>query len=73
MPSYVTNDMSFAAYLSMNGVKLFSAQKMGKTYKFEFEGSLEVEQLKVKFVGSEAARFDAAVRNIKCILFGSRD
>ncbi len=65
--------MSFAAYLVMRGVKLYSAQRLGKTYKFEFESGPEVDKSKVEFVGSESARFDAAVRNIKFILFGSRE
>lgn len=64
--------MSFAAYLSMYGEKLISATKLGKTYKFEFFKTPQIEKLKLSFLSSESARFDAAVRNIKRLCYSDK-
>lgn len=70
MDIFVTNDLSFAAYLTMHGVQIIKAQKLGKTYKFTFENSDLVNQLRFKYIGSESSKFDDAVRKLKKLLFG---
>jgi hypothetical protein len=68
--SFSTNDLSFAAYLMMRGCPLVSAKKLGKSYSFTLDlGSLEVDRLKVEFINSESSKFDAAVRDLKKIMF----
>ena len=67
---YVTNDLSFAAYLLMNGVTLLKAKKLGKSYKFHFNViNAQINRIQVDWANSEASRFDAAVRDLKKILF----
>lgn len=73
MTSFVTNDLSLTAYMVMHGEKLLAAQKFGRTYRFELVVSDQTEKLKLAFISSESARFDAAVRNVKKMLFGTPD
>jgi hypothetical protein len=70
MDIFITNDLSFAAYLSMHGVVLRKAQKLGKTYKFTFENSDQVDKLRFQYIGSESSKFDDSVRKLKKLLFG---
>lgn len=70
MDIFVTNDLSFAAYLTMHGITLIKAQKLGKTYKFTFENNAEVDKLRFKYIGSESSKFDDSVRKLKKLLFG---
>lgn len=70
MDTFVTNDLSFAAYLTMHGITLIKAQKLGKTYKFTFKHTSEVDQLRFTYIGSESSKFDDAVRKLKKLLFG---
>ena len=70
MELFQTNDLSFAAYLTMHGVVLKKAKKLGKTYQFTFEGSDLVNQLRFTYIGSESSKFDDAVRKLKKLLFG---
>ena len=67
--TFVTNDLSFAAYLLMNNMELLSAQKLGRTYKFQFRYLYEIERLKFQYVGSESSKFDDSVRKLKRVLF----
>lgn len=67
---YVTNDMSFAAYLMMRGFRVLAAQRLGKSYKFIMDvQDNNGERLMLDFVNSESNRFDQAVRDLKRILF----
>lgn len=67
---FTTNDLSFTAYLMMRGCKLIDARKLGQSYKFVVELNTENKQkLKLEFINSESARFDAAVRDLKKIMF----
>lgn len=70
--SYVTNDLSFAAYLRMLGHKLLKACKVSGTYKFYFEKPDNINKLKVQYINSDCAKFDASVRDLKKILFSDR-
>ena len=67
---FSTNDLSFTAYLKMRGCKLISAKKLGTTYKFTLDiGERSAEKIKIEYVNSECAKFDAEVRDLKKILF----
>jgi len=71
-PLFVTNDMSLAAYLVMNNIRLIGARRLGKSFQFRFENDPRIEQLKVVYINSESSRFDDAVRKLKTILYGSQ-
>jgi hypothetical protein len=69
---YVTNDLSLTAYMLMRGCKLITAKRLGRSYKFIINlRDNDGDQLRVDFVNSEAARFDAAVRDLKKTMFSS--
>ena len=67
---FVTNDLSFAAYLSMHKIKLVDAKRLGKSFKFTFEKTAEIKQLQMSYVISESAEHDAHVARLKKIVFG---
>ena len=70
MKEFITNDLSFTAYLMMNGCKLLDARKMGKSYKFSVDiGDEDAGRLKIQYINSESSKFDASVRDLKKILF----
>lgn len=70
---FVTNDMSFAAYLSMKGMRLLRANKLGRSFKFVFENKGNIEQLRFDYISSECSKFDDAVRKLKRIVFGDEE
>jgi hypothetical protein len=73
MDSFETNDMSFAAYLTMHGIKCVKAKRLGKTFKFIFaDDSDEIEKLRYQYMSSESSRFDDAVRKLKKMVFGDK-
>ena len=66
MKEFITNDLSFAAYLTMHDVKLISAKKLGKSYKFTFDDiDSTIDKLKYTYIGSESSKFDDAIRKLK--------
>jgi len=70
--SYTTNDMSFAAYLiAIHDFKLIDARKLGKSYSFRLykDDEVSINTLKYKFMGSDVAKFDSTIRDLKRILF----
>lgn len=67
---YCTNDMSFAAYLIMKGLTLINAQRLGKTFKFEFLYDTKIERYNIEYVSSEVSRYDDAVRKLKRLVYG---
>lgn len=70
MKDIYTNDLSFTAYLILRGYKVTSAKALGKSYKFSvLVGDTEEENLRIDYVNSDIAKFDAAVRDLKKILF----
>lgn len=70
--AFATNDLSFTAYMVMRGAPLLDAKRLGKSYKFTLKLTPEqARQLKIAYINSEASRFDAAVRDLKTILFGA--
>lgn len=67
---FVTNDLSLAAYLIMRGCELKMHKKLGTSFKFILDlGAHGAQRLQADFINSEARRFDAAVRDLKKILF----
>lgn len=72
MTQFTTNDLSFTAYLMMRGCKLVTARKLGRTYKFTLDlNGTPPDSYKIEFINSESAKFDAAVRDLKKIIFSS--
>jgi hypothetical protein len=70
--AFATNDLSLAAFMIMRGAPLLSAKRLGKSYKFTLElDPRHAQDLKIAFINSECAKFDAAVRDLKTILFGA--
>lgn len=71
MKPYNTNDLSLTAYLMVRGCKLVAAKKLGQTFRFTVDlGEFTQEEVEVDFINSEASKFDAAVRDLKKIMFG---
>ena len=71
---FTTNDLSFTAYLMMRGCSLLVAKKLGKTYHFTVDlGEFTEQRAKIDYINSESAKFDAAVRDLKKIMFSSAD
>jgi hypothetical protein len=71
MNQFETSDIGVAAYVMMKGLKLISASRdhRGK-FRFAFEDPKQQGQkLSVDFVNSEAAKFDAHIKNLKNILY----
>lgn len=71
--TYITNDLSFAAYLLMHDVELLTARKLGKTFKFEFRGEKRIDRFKIAYTNSEISKFDMAVRRLKQLVFSEAD
>ena len=73
MKTYVTSDLSLAAFLLMKGVKLVDAKKVtsGK-FNFSFEDPNDsVKTLAVEFINSEFCEFDNQVRNLKKLIYNN--
>jgi len=67
---FVTNDLSLTAYIVMRGCKLINARQLGKTYKFTLDlGEHTAPRMQAEYINSESRRFDAAVRDLKKIMF----
>lgn len=65
-----TNDLSLTAYLVMRGCRLVSAQQLGRSYKFVVNiGDFTEQRLQADYINSESRKFDAAVRDLKKIMF----
>jgi len=71
--TFETSDIAIASYLMIRDLKLLSATKSpGGRFKFIFEDpNNEGGLLSVDFVNSEAALFDAHIKNLKNILYKS--
>ncbi len=73
MKTFQTSDIGVAAYIMMRGLKLKSATRDNRgRFLFVFEDPDDKGQkLSVDFVNSEAALFDAHIKNLKNILYKS--
>lgn len=70
--AFATNDLSLAAFMIMRGALLLSARRLGKSYKFILKlDKIQAQDLKISYINSECAKFDAEVRHLKTILFGA--
>ena len=73
MITFETSDIGIAAYVMMKGLKLIKANRgNGGRFKFIFEDPTSLgPRLAVDYVNSEAAKFDANMKNLKNILYKS--
>ena len=73
MTTFETSDIGIAAYVMMKGLKLLRATRSsGGRFKFVFEDPTDLgPKLAVDYVNSEAAKFDANMKNLKNILYKS--
>ena len=73
MTTFETSDIGIAAYVMMKGLKLLKATRgPGGRFKFVFEDPKNLGTgLAVDYVNSEAAKFDANMKNLKNILYKS--
>ena len=71
MKTYETSDIAVAAYIMMRGLKLQSATRDHRgRFKFIFDDpNILGQSYAVDFVNSEAAKFDAHIKNLKNILY----
>ena len=71
MNTFETSDIGVAAYIMMKGLKLISASRDSRgRFKFVFDDPASIgNKLAVDFVNSEAAKFDAHIKNLKNILY----
>lgn len=65
-----TNDLGFAAYAHMRGLKIVKAAKWKREraieYQFTFDDAEEIwNQLELDFANSESLNFDSSVRTLK--------
>ena len=73
MNTFETSDIGIAAYVMMKGLKLLKAARSpGGRFKFVFQDPQSLGPgLAVDYVNSEAAKFDANMKNLKNILYKS--
>ncbi len=66
MTTYVTSDLSLAAFLKLRGLKLVNASKTpGGKFEFVFEDNGTADSLSIDFTNSEFAVYDANLRALK--------
>lgn len=56
----------------MNNVQLFSAKRLGRSFKFTFIDEGTIETLRYQYVGSESSKFDDAIRKMKKLVLGDQ-
>lgn len=69
--TYVTSDLSLAAFLSMKGLEILKAKKLSGG-RFEFalaDPTDQAEALSLEYVNSDFSKFDNQIRLIKKILY----
>tara|TARA_R110001583_G_scaffold139223_1_gene291407 strand:- start:598 stop:825 length:228 start_codon:yes stop_codon:yes gene_type:complete len=73
MKTFQTSDIGIAAFVMMKGLKLKQASKSNNgRFSFIFDDPNALgQQYAVDYVNSEAARFDANMKNLKNILYKS--
>lgn len=68
MNTYITNDMSIAAFLLMNGRDIIKVQK-GSPYIFEFkDDDKKCEKVALLFLTSECSKYDGYLRMLRGML-----
>ena len=68
MKKYITNDMSIAAYLLMNGCQITKVEK-GSPYVFEFDDDgKKCEKIALQFLTSECSKYDGYLRMLRGLI-----
>ena len=68
MKKYITNDMSVAAYLLMNGCQITKVEK-SSPYVFEFEDdNNKCEKIALQFLTSECSKYDGYLRMLRGLI-----
>mgnify|MGYP001307295524 CR=1 FL=1 len=68
MKTYITNDMSIAAFLLMNGRTILKVEKKSP-YIFEFEDNdNKCEKIALSFLTSECSKYDGYLRMLRGML-----
>ena len=66
--NYVTNDMSMAAFLLMNGQQLIKIEKQNP-YVFEFsDPDNKCEKIAMSFLSSECSKYDGYLRMLRSMI-----
>ena len=68
MKTYITNDMSVAAFLLFKGRKIIKADKgsPGQKYVFEFEDQDgQCASVAIQFISSEMSQYDGYLRMLR--------
>lgn len=71
MKTYITHDMSIAAFLLMSGKSIVKASKgkPGQKYIFEFEDpASDCEKIALSFLVSDYAKYDSCLRMLRTML-----
>ena len=73
MNIYKTSDLALAAYITMKGLKLISAERLeGGNFKFQIEDPNDMANaLAIEYVGSDFCQFDNKVRALKKLLYSN--
>ena len=72
--SYITNDLSIAAFLLMKGKSILRADKSGPggKYVFEFEDSAgDAQIIALQFLSSDCSKYDNYIRTLRGMLRSS--
>ena len=71
--TYITSDLSLAAFLLMRGLVLIDAKKISSgKFKFSFnDPDDKARKLALDFVNSELCEFDNQVRNLKKLIYNN--
>ena len=68
-----TTDMSMAAWMFQNGIKIASIEGLERRNEFEFrfkDPEERCKELSIDFLNSEAHKFDQSMRTLKKMCFG---
>jgi hypothetical protein len=67
---YVSNDLSFTAFLLLRGAKLITAKKLGALFTFTLQLNGESARiLHLEYINSEFPKFDSQIKELKKVMF----
>lgn len=73
MQTYFTHDISLAAFLVMKGMRVLDARKHGNKFGFLLDcKGLDAQGLVEEYVNFEYPEYDASMRVLKKILYGTQ-
>ena len=68
--TFITHDLSLAAYLLMKGLVLKSAQKVTGRFEFVFSDPGDAaDRMSLDFIGSDFAAYDGYMRTLRGMLY----